>query len=128
MRIPGQIESDRSLLSTPGPHLAGVGAKLVIASPGTRGEPSVALGGRTAGDADETGNLLGESLPNGVGEPRGPAADGELRQPFVGRGDQLEPAAGQFFGYPPGQMFPRQAEQLASGRPSRTARLATCRR
>jgi hypothetical protein len=25
-------------------------------------------------------------------------------------------------------MFPRQAEQLASGRPSRTARLATCRR
>jgi hypothetical protein len=30
-------------------------------------------------------------------------ADGELRRPFVGRGDQFQSAADQFFRYFPGQ-------------------------
>jgi len=30
----------------------------------------------------------------------------------LGRGDQFEPAAGDLHRYAPGQVFPRQAEQL----------------
>ena len=45
---------------------------------------------------------LTEALPDGVDEPRGPVPDRELRQLSVGRGDQFEPATGQFFCYPSG--------------------------
>ena len=87
-------------------------AELAIAPAAVPREPSTAAGSRTPGAGDQTGNLLGESVPDGVDEPQGPVVDNELG-PFVGRGDRFQPAAGHLFRYPSGQVSPRQAEQFS---------------
>ena len=93
----------------PGAHLAGVGAELTIATSDAPGEPSAAAWSRTAGSNHHAGDFSGELLPDGVDEPQGPVTDYELRWPFVGRGDQFQSAAGQFFRDSPGQVVLRQA-------------------
>jgi hypothetical protein len=93
-------------VGAPRPNLAGMATELPIASPAVSGKPSAATRSRTAGAGNQAGDFLGESLPDGVDEPRGPVANRELRRPSVGRGDQFESAAGQFFRNSPGQVFP----------------------
>jgi len=104
-----QLAADRF---PPRPHLAGVRAVLAIASAGAPREPTPALRRRALRARDDAGDLLGESLPDGVDEPHGPVPDRELRQPIAVRGDQFQSATDQFFRNSPGQLFPRQAEQI----------------
>ena len=81
----------RTWLTRPPPsaHLAGVGAELAVTPAGAPGKPSTAIRCRTPGGGHHAGNLPGELLPDGVNEFCRPVADGELRWPLVGRGEQF---------------------------------------
>jgi hypothetical protein len=89
-----------------------VGAELAIATSDAPGKPTAATRSRTAGGAHHAGDLPGELRPDGGNEPYVPVADRELRRRFVERCDQFQSAAGNPFRYLPGQVFPRQVEQV----------------
>ena len=72
-------------IGTPGSHLAGVGAELAIAAADAPGEPPAATGNWTAGAGDQTGDLGGEALPDGLDQSRGAVVEREW--PAVLRGD-----------------------------------------
>jgi hypothetical protein len=65
---------------SPGAHLAGVGAELAITSADAPGKPAATTRSRTLGSSHHAADLSGELLPDGIEEPYGPVADGELRR------------------------------------------------
>jgi hypothetical protein len=101
-------------LAAPGSHSAGMGTELAIAPPGAPGEPPAATRSWAAGASDQAGDLFGEELPDGIHEPHGPVADGELIGFFVGQGQQFEPAASHLFRDLAGKTLPRHDQEIFS--------------